>query len=150
LLDGSLLLLAFGLLGPVEALMELSAFVLSMAALGWRPGTAFPGGSSFLAASGAAFSAVVVAPMATALACRSATQWPGTLGWCTNRLLVYAIGAELTLLMCFLYVRPLANILGHTALTLTGAIVAAVAFPAILAADALQKRSATKGIKRHK
>jgi magnesium-transporting ATPase (P-type) len=147
LLDGPLLLRAFGLLGPVEALIELSAFVLSMAALGWRPGTAFTGRSSFLAASGAAFSAVVVGQMATAFACRSATQWPGALGWGTNRLLVYAIGAELTLLMCFLYVRPLANILGHTAPTLTGAIVAAVAFPAVLAADAIQKRSGTK---RHK
>jgi magnesium-transporting ATPase (P-type) len=147
LLDGSLLLRAFGLLGPVEALIELSAFVLSMAALGWRPGTAFPGGASFLAASGAAFSAVVLGQMATAFACRSATQRPGTLGWSTNRLLLYAIGAELGLLMCFLYVRPLAKILGHAAPTFTGAIVAAVAFPAVLAADALQKKFAARNRK---
>ena len=145
LLDGRLLLRSFGLLGPVEALIELAAFVLSMAALGWRPGTAFPGGPSFLAASGAAFSAVVIGQMATAFACRSATQWPGAIGWRTNRLLLYAIAAELLLLFCFLYIRPLSNILGHSAPTFTGALVAVVAFPAVLAADALQKKLARTG-----
>jgi magnesium-transporting ATPase (P-type) len=144
LLDRSLLLRAFGLLGPVEALIELAAFVLSMVALGWRPGTAFPTGTSLLTASGAAFSAVVIGQMATAFACRSATQWPGAVGWATNRLLVYAIGAELVLLMCFLYVRPLARLLGHAAPTLTGAVMAAAAFPAVLAADAVQKKRAAQ------
>jgi magnesium-transporting ATPase (P-type) len=140
LLDPPLLLRSFGLLGPIEALVELSAFVITMGALGWRPGTPFPGGTAFLKASGAAFTAVVIGQMATAFACRSSTRWPGALGWRSNPFLIYAIAAELVLLLCFLYVPPLAAILGHAAPTLAGASVAAIALPAVLAADALQKR----------
>jgi magnesium-transporting ATPase (P-type) len=57
LLDRSVLVRAFGLLGPVEAVIEMLAFLASMMAIGWRPGAAFPTGAAFLAASGAAFSA---------------------------------------------------------------------------------------------
>jgi hypothetical protein len=98
LLDRALFVRAFGLLGPVEALAEMLAFLATMVAFGWRPGMAFPGSSAFLTASGAAFSAVVLGQMANAFACRSATRWPGALGWFKNRFLVYAVTAELALL----------------------------------------------------
>ncbi|HLH71993.1 MAG TPA: cation-transporting P-type ATPase, partial [Chloroflexota bacterium] len=49
LLDGSVLVRAFGLLGPVESIFEVLAFLASMAAFGWRPGLTFPMGSAFLA-----------------------------------------------------------------------------------------------------
>jgi hypothetical protein len=51
--------------------------------------------------------------------------------------------------MCFLYVRPLARLLGHAAPSFTGAVVAAAAFPAVLAADAVQKKLATRKTKKH-
>src|SRR4026207_929037 len=38
LLDRPLFLRAFGVLGPVEAVFELTAFVAALAAGGWRPG----------------------------------------------------------------------------------------------------------------
>jgi calcium-translocating P-type ATPase len=141
LLDRSVLIRAFGLLGPVEAFVEMTAFAGSLAAMGWRPGTAFPTGPAFLAASGAAFSAVVIGQMANAFACRSATRWPGALGWMKNRLLVSAVAVELTLLFCFLYWAPLAQVLGHAPPTITGAALAALAFPAVIAADVAYKRS---------
>lgn len=140
LLDRSVLVRAFGLLGPVEALIEMLAFLASMMAIGWRPGAAFPTGAAFLAASGAAFSAVVIGQMANALACRSATRWPGALGWLTNRFLVYAVAVELALLAGFLYFGPLARLLGHAPPTSTGAVFAALAFPAVLLTDLLYKR----------
>lgn len=139
LLDRAVLMRAFGLLGPVEALVEMVAFVASMAALGWRPGLPFPGGSAVLAASGAAFSAVVIGQMANAFVCRSASRWPGTLGWFTNRLLVYAVTAELALLLLFLHFRPLAMILGHGPPTVVGTACALLAFPAVVLVDALHK-----------
>jgi magnesium-transporting ATPase (P-type) len=140
LLDGSVLFRAFALLGPVEALVEMTAFVVSMMASGWRPGTAFPSGGAFLAASGAAFSAVVLGQMANAFACRSATRWPGALGWATNRSLVYAVIAELGLLMLFLNLVPLAGILGHSSPSAVGMAAALLAFPAVIIADFLYKR----------
>lgn len=140
LLDRSVLVRAFGLLGPVEAVIELAAFLATFTAIGWRPGAAFPTGMAFLPASGAAFTAVVVGQMANAFACRSATRWPGTLGWLTNRFLVYAVAVELTLLLACLYFAPLARILGHAPPTITGAIFAMSAFPAVIVADLLYKR----------
>lgn len=146
LLDRSTLVRAFGLLGPVEALLEITAFLASMAAAGWRPGAAFPTGSPFFAASGAAFSAVVIGQMANAFACRSATRWPGALGWTTNRFLVYAVAAELALLLGFLYIGPLARILGQAPPIATGAAFATLAFPAVLAADFVYKRARRRSI----
>lgn len=140
LLDRSVLVRAFGLLGPVESIVEMAAFLASMMAFGWRPGAAFPTGSAFFAASRAAFLAVVIGQMANAFACRSTTRWPGALGWFTNRFLVYAVAVELALLSTFLYFGSLARILGHAPPTVTGAAFAMLAFPAVLTADLLYKR----------
>ncbi len=139
LVDGDLLRRVFGVLGPTEALVEMSAFVATFVAFGWRPGERFPGGGVLLAASGAAFSAVVIGQMANAFACRSTTRWPGSLGWMSNRLLVGAVLTELLALAGFLFVSPLASLLGHAPPTAWGWAVAALAAPAVLVADAVHK-----------
>ena len=144
LIDRPLLLRAFGLLGPVEALIEMATFLASMAAIGWRPGMPFPSGPALLAASGAAFSAVVIGQMANAFACRSATLWPGAVGWTGNRFLLYAVAIELALLAGFLHIHPLAALLGHGPPNGWGVAVALLAFPSVLAADAIQKYSRAK------
>ena len=141
LIDGSLLRRVFGVLGPTEAVVEMSAFVAVFAAAGWQPGEEFPTGHALLAASGAAFSAVVLGQMANAFACRSTTRWPGSLGWTTNRLLLGAVAAEFLALGAFLFVPPVASLLGHAPPPLWGWAVATLAIPAVLAADALQKWS---------
>ena len=82
---------AFGILGPAEAACSMAAFVLSLVVAGWRPGDPFPAGHALLAASGAAFMTVVIAQTANAFACRSASRWPGALGWFTNRLLLAGV-----------------------------------------------------------
>jgi len=139
LIDGSLLRRVFGVLGPAEAVVEMSAFVAVFIAVGWRPGEVFPTGHALLAASGAAFSAVVLGQMANAFACRSTTRWPGSLGWMTNRLLLSAVAAELLALGVFLFVPPVASLLGHAPPPLWGWAVATLAIPAVLAAAALHK-----------
>jgi len=139
LIDASLLRRVFGVLGPAEAVVEMSAFVAVFLAAGWRPGTVFPTGHALLAASGAAFSAVVLGQMANAFACRSTTRWPGALGWTTNRLLLGAVAAELLALGGFLFIPPIASLLGHAPPPLWGWAVATLAIPAVLAADALHK-----------
>ena len=141
LIDGSLLRRVFGVLGPAEAVVEMSAFVAVFVAAGWRPGESFPSGHVLLAASGAAFSAVVLGQMANAFACRSTSRWPGSLGWTTNRLLLGAVAAEFLALGAFLFVPPVASLLGHAPPPLWGWAVATLAIPAVLAADALHKWS---------
>lgn len=140
LIDETVLGRAFGVLGPAEAAVEMTAFVVALAAFGWVPGGEFPPQPELLAASGAAFTAVVVGQMANAFACRSTTRWPGDLGWTSNRLLVGAVVVELLALLVFIFVGPIARVLGHAPPPLEGALVALLAAPAVLLADAVYKR----------
>jgi hypothetical protein len=93
-----------------------------------------------LAASGAAFTAVVAGQMANAFACRSATLRPGQLRWSSNRYLVLAVVCEAAMLAGFLYFAPIAALLGHAPPYAVGYVVAGLAIPAVLFADAIQKQ----------
>ena len=139
LVDGRLLRRAFGVLGLTEALVEMTAFVAAFVGIGWWFGQPLPTGHALAAASGAAFSAVVVGQMANAFACRSERRRPGQVGWGVNRLLLWAVGAELLALVAFLGVPPIAGALGQAVPTVTGAAVAVIAAPAVLAVDAVHK-----------
>jgi magnesium-transporting ATPase (P-type) len=140
LVDRRLLLRAFLVLGLTESVVEMSTFLTVLAFGGWRVGLPFPTGAALLSASGAAFTAVVAGQMANAFACRSAILWPGRLGWLSNRFLVFAVVAEAAMLAGFLYVRPLARVLGHAPPDARGYLVALSAIPCVLIADAVQKR----------
>jgi magnesium-transporting ATPase (P-type) len=139
LIDATLVRRVFGVLGPAEAVLEMTAFVVALVAAGWRPGDTFPEGDALLAASGAAFAAVVFGQMANAFACRSATVPPWRLGWTTNRLLLGAVAVELAALAAFLVVPPIADLLEHAAPPLAALVVAFGAGPAVLLADAVHK-----------
>ncbi len=140
LLDRLVMVRAFALLGPVESLIEMMAFLVSFWVLGWRPGQAFPTGAAFLEASGAAFTAVVIGQMANAFACRSTTRWAGAVGWGGNPLLLWAISIEGVMLLLFLEWHPLAKLLGQAPPNWAGMLSALLAFPAVLGADAIFKR----------
>jgi len=139
LLNVSVLFRAFGLFGPVESVVSIAAFLATYLAAGWHFGTTFPAGDVFPAASGAAFTAVVLGQMATAIACRSTARWPGALGWFSNPLLLAAIGVEFLALIGFLAFKPLAHMLGHSVPTVIGMLTALTAIPAILLADLVHK-----------
>jgi magnesium-transporting ATPase (P-type) len=59
LLAGGVLRRAFGVLGPTEAVVMMTAFVVSLLTLGWQFGGDEPADSVVMAASGAAFAAVM-------------------------------------------------------------------------------------------
>ena len=139
LLDRRMFARVFGVLGPVEAVVEMAAFLTVFLVAGWRPGDAFPSGDTLLAASGAAFTAVVLGQAANAFACRSTVSPPWRIGWTTNRLLVGAVVAELAMLAGFLFVAPVADLLDQAPPTAAGTAVALLAVPAVIAADAVHK-----------
>lgn len=139
LMDRSLMIRVFGVLGPTEAVLEMIAFVTVLWASGWRPGQVFPPPEVLLGASGAAFTAVVLGQLANAFACRSATVAPWKLGWLSNRLLLWAVLFELAALAAFLGIGPLAAVLGQAPPPPAGLVAAAAAVPAVLAADYLYK-----------
>ncbi len=139
LVTSDLLTRAFGVLGPSEAIVEMSAFLAALAGAGWRPGDTFPTGTALMAASGAAFAAVVLGQLANAFACRSTTQPVTRLGWRGNPLLAWAAAAELLALVTFLGLPPLASLLDHRPPSLPGLLVAALAVPAVIVADTAHK-----------
>jgi magnesium-transporting ATPase (P-type) len=149
LLDRTVARRAFGVLGPAEAGVEMAAFVLTFVAAGWRPGDEFPTGATLLAASGAAFSAVVLGQMANAFACRSRVRSVLQMRWRGNRLLPAAVVVELLLLAAFLGLPGLANLLDHAVPTAAGWAVAALAPVAVLTADAVDKRAVRRTIGRN-
>ncbi|MDD7833810.1 cation-translocating P-type ATPase [Paenarthrobacter sp. AB444] len=134
LMDRQLMLRAFVIMGPTEALVSMAAFTVELFAGGWSRGKPLDM-SLPMEASGAAFATVVLGQMATAFACRSATVPPWRQGWFSNRLLLWAIAAELTALAVFLYAPPLAQILGQAPPTVLGWSVGVFVIPAVLAAD---------------
>lgn len=139
LLDADVLRRVFGVLGPAEAAVEMVAFLVALTAAGWRPGEAFPTGSALFAASGAAFSAVVIGQMGNAFACRSATRPVTRLRLWGNPLLLGAVAVELAALVGFLFIPPLASLLDHAPPPLVGLLVAFIAAPAVITADAMHK-----------
>jgi magnesium-transporting ATPase (P-type) len=139
LVNGTVLRRAFGLLGPLVAMLTMTAFLVSLLAVGWLPGSSFPGGHDLMAASGAAFMTVVIAQTANAFACRSSTRWPGDLGWTTNRLLIPAASLELAFSLVVLFLTPVALVLGQATPPAAGWAVALISAPVVLAVDALDK-----------
>ncbi|MFJ6000632.1 cation-translocating P-type ATPase [Arthrobacter sp. NPDC092385] len=140
LMDTRLMVRVFAVLGPVEAVFEMAAFTLTLWLAGWRPGEGFPDVGILAAASGAAFTTVVLAQLANAFACRSESVPPWHLGWRTNPLMLRAVGVELLALLGFLLIVPVAEMLGHAPPTTAGLLVAMLSMPALLAADSWHKR----------
>jgi magnesium-transporting ATPase (P-type) len=148
LLDRGVFARAFGVLGPVEAFVSLVAFVTCFVAAGWRPGEPFPEGSILLAASGATFTAIVLGQATNAFACRSTVTPVWRLRWNGNRLLLWATAVELTLLLLFLYVPPLADLLDQAPPPWEGYLVALCAVPAVVAADGVHKAFRRRAVSR--
>ncbi len=138
LLDRRLLHRVFVVLGPAEAAVEMAAFAAVLMLGGWALGVT-PSAALLGAASGTAFSAVVLGQLANAFACRSETRWAGRLPFGGNRLLLWAVATEMVMLMGFLGFPPLAALLGGTFPPPAGWALAALAIPAVIGADAVHK-----------
>lgn len=139
LLDRGVMIRVFLVMGPVIAAMTMLAFIASFVAVGWAPGDAFPAGPALLAASGAAFMAVVLGQAANAFACRSATRWPGAVGWFTNRLLIPAVAIDLALALVMIFTPQIAGVLGQAPPPPLGWVVACAAIAVVLVVDAAYK-----------
>lgn len=138
LLSRDVFVRAFGILGPALSSLELIAFFAAFLAAGWRAGSAFPTGPVLTAASGAAFTAVVLGQAANAFACRSTVKPVWKLPLATNWLLVGAVGAELVMLLAFL-LPPISGVLGQSFPSVAGMIAAVSAIPSVIFVDAGHK-----------
>ncbi len=137
LLDRAVLVRAFGVLGPTEAVVSMIAFVVVLFAGGWRYGED-PTTAVALAASGAAFAAIVLGQAANAFACRSTVRPVWRIVPPVTRTIALAVAVQLALLVVFL-LPPMAGVLGQARPTLLGLCIGLCGPPAIVAVDALHK-----------
>jgi magnesium-transporting ATPase (P-type) len=140
--DRSLLLRAFAVLGATEAAASMLAFTVVLRGGGWTWG-AEPGDALLALASGTAFAAISVGQMANAFACRSNSRPVWRLNPTGNVLVLYAVAAELVLLATFLGVPAMAHLLGGSWPTPTGWLLALSAAPAVVLVDAAAKTIAS-------
>ncbi len=140
LLDRTVATRAFGVLGPTEALFEMTAFVVAMIIGGWSLGATFPDGPALYAASGAAFLSVVVGQAANAFACRSTRRPAWELGWFSNRFLVVAIAIGVGFAIALFVIPAAANLLDQQWPPAGAWIVVLASAPGVVFADALWKR----------
>ncbi|MEV4172469.1 cation transporting ATPase C-terminal domain-containing protein [Nonomuraea sp. NPDC049709] len=91
------------------------------------------------AASGTAFAAVVLGQLANAFARRSESRWIGRLQGRTNPLLLGAVAFAAVLLLVLLGLPAVASLLGVTFPPAVGWILAALAIPVMVLADAVHK-----------
>ena len=138
LIDRTVLVRVFGVLGPTEAVVEMGAFLGVLLAGGWVLGRT-PDAELLTVASGTAFAAVVLGQLANAFACRSGSRTVARAGLRGNRLLGWAVLVELVLLLAFLGVTPVADLLGGVLPSALGWALAACAVPAVLVVDTLHK-----------
>ncbi len=139
LLNRTVLVRAFGVLGPTIAAASMAAFVVSMWALGWGRGQPWPDEAGLAAASGATFMAIVLGQKANVFACRSSTRRPDQIGWRTNPLLLKVMVIELAFALIVLLVPVIADMLDQANPPLWGWVMAFTAMPLMLVVDALEK-----------
>ena len=136
---------AFAVLGPAEAVAEMSAFFAVLIAGGWWFGRDLSTGL-LATASGAAFLTVILAQSANAFACRSRERRVDRRLLFGNRFLVGAVAVEVVIGLACLTIGPLADALEHAFPTLLGVGIAVLSMPLLLSADAFDKRLRARSV----
>lgn len=109
--SGSVLRRAFLVLGPIEAVAAVAAFLWVLTGGGWSLGET-PDAALLARASGTAFAVIAVAQVANAFACRSEARPAWRIDPRRNPLVSAAVAVELVLLAAFLGLPWLAEMLG--------------------------------------
>jgi sodium/potassium-transporting ATPase subunit alpha len=109
LLNLPLLLRAYLFLGAIEAAVAISGFFLYLYSQGWTWGSPLNWASAlYREATTVTLAGIVLAQVANVFACRSDRLSVFRLGWLSNRLIIWGILTELTILALITY-TPIGN-----------------------------------------
>ncbi len=140
LLDRKVFGRAFGFLGPVEAVVSMAMLPVGAALFfGWPSVPVPSSGPHHEVLSTMVFAAIVVMQMANAFECRSNPASLLAIGPFSNRLLLGAVGIEALALLAFVYVAPIADVLGQQPLEVLQWLPIAVAPWILLIAEEARK-----------
>ncbi|MEP7088510.1 MAG: cation-transporting P-type ATPase [Nocardioidaceae bacterium] len=119
---GSLLWRAWGLVGIVSAALVLLGFFVVLLHAGWSfhdaTGVGTPLHGAYVEATTVAWLGIVACQVGTAMAARTQRASLRSIGFFSNPLLLWAIGAELVLTAAIIYVPVLQRVFNTTALPL--------------------------------
>ncbi|MET0932750.1 MAG: cation-transporting P-type ATPase [Mycetocola sp.] len=138
LITRSLLVRAFGVLGPVEATVSLAGFTTVLLLGGWQWGEV-PHPALLATASGTAFVTIASAQVFNAFACRSETLPGWSRPLFANRALILAVTIDVVLVVVFLGIPALADLLGGTWPSVIGWLFVLAGGVSILLVDSLHK-----------
>jgi calcium-translocating P-type ATPase len=119
-IDRSLLIRAWALLGSVSAVLVTAGFFAVLWRAGWHPGDATGASSplhhAYLQATTITFAGIVACQIGTAFAARTDRASLFTVGVFSNPLLLWGIAAELLFTAAVVYLPPLQDVFGTAAL----------------------------------
>ncbi|MGH3045201.1 MAG: cation transporting ATPase C-terminal domain-containing protein, partial [Gaiellaceae bacterium] len=142
-IDRSLLYRAWVFLGLIEAVLVLAGFLYVLLQAGWSPGDDVASGSPlhdvYLQATTMTFAGIVACQIGTALAARTERASLRSVGFFSNRMLLWGIASELLFAAALVYVPFLQEVFGTAALGATELAILAT-FPLIVwGADELRR-----------
>lgn len=112
----SLLYRAWVFLGLIEAVLVLGGFFFVLLRAGWSPGDAVSSGhmlhGAYLEATTMTFAGIVACQIGTALAARTERASLRTVGFFTNRMLLWGILSEIVFAAALVYAPPLQHVFG--------------------------------------
>ena len=110
----SLLFRAWVFLGLIEAALVMGGFFFVLVRAGWSPGDAVAAGdplhSAYLQATTMTFAGIVACQIGTAIAARTEHASLRSVGFFTNRLLLWGIASELVFAAAVIYLPPLQRV----------------------------------------
>lgn len=113
LLDLPLLLRAYGFLGPIEATAAMAGYFFIYFKNGWTPGMKMAdSGVLYLTASTMCFAGIVITQIGNIFACRTEKESVFKVGFFTNRLVLWGIATELTIISLLIYAPFFQRIFG--------------------------------------
>jgi magnesium-transporting ATPase (P-type) len=97
----------------LEAAFSLSGYLIVLWLAGWHLGLPLENSNRlYVTATTMTLAGIVACQVGNAFACRSDTESIRHLGFTTNRMLIGAIAAEVSLLLILIHVLPLRNMVG--------------------------------------
>jgi magnesium-transporting ATPase (P-type) len=138
-----MLVRAWLFVGLIEAILVMGGFLFVLVRAGWQPGDPVGSGDplhdAYLQATAMTFAGIVACQVGTAIAARTETSSLRSIGFLSNRFLLWAIASELVFLAALIYVPALQPIF-HTAPLGLAEVALLATFPVIVwGADELRR-----------
>jgi magnesium-transporting ATPase (P-type) len=143
IIDGAMLRRAWLWLGLLEAVLVTGGFFYVLLQAGWSPGADVDSGSplhaDYLAATTMTFAGITACQVGTAFATRTTHASLRSIGFLSNRLLLWGIAFELAFAAAIIYLPALQSVFGTESLGVDALLLLALFPPLVWGSDELRR-----------